>query len=170
MLLHCVRTVCICQETHPISPATCLLARHSSKAHKITTELPSNWYTNVPIKKPHSLERDNYAVACKMHTSSGKCHTRLYHEDGGHTLATNTIIFLLLNGCLLLCQHRLEHMMPRGRRPIPSLPANTKLSNVEQNTHMAMQLRCKACPHIADNPPLPQACKEVPHMQPGRLA
>ena len=28
---------------------------------------------------------------------------------------------------------------------------------------MAMQLRYRACPHIADNPPLPQACKEVHH-------
>ena len=26
-----------------------------------------------------------------------------------------------------------------------------------------MQLCCKECPHIADNPPLPQACKEVLH-------
>ena len=39
--------------------------------------------------------------------------------------------------------------------------ANAKLSKVEQNTHMAMQLRCRACPNIADNPPLPQPCKEV---------
>ena len=37
------------------------------------------------------------------------------------------------------------------------------LSKVEQNTHMAMQLCCRACPHIADNPPLPQVCKEVLH-------
>ena len=28
---------------------------------------------------------------------------------------------------------------------------------------MAMQLRCRACPNIADNPPLPQPCKEVLH-------
>ena len=26
-----------------------------------------------------------------------------------------------------------------------------------------MQLRCRACPDIADNPPLPQPCKEVLH-------
>ena len=28
---------------------------------------------------------------------------------------------------------------------------------------MAMQLHCRACPNIADNPPLPQLCKEVLH-------
>ena len=28
---------------------------------------------------------------------------------------------------------------------------------------MAMQLRCRACPNIADNPPLPQPCKELLH-------
>ena len=88
--------------------------------------------------------------------SSGKCHTGIYYKDGGH-------ILLLLNGCLLLCPHRLRHMRPRSIGLIPSLPANTKLSKVEQNTHMAMQLRCRACPNIADNPPLPQPCKEVPH-------
>ena len=77
-------------------------------------------------------------------------------------LATNSIIiFLLLNGCLLLCPHRLRHMRPRSIGLKTSLLANTKLSNVEQNTHMAMPLRCRACPNIADNPPLPQPCKDV---------
>ena len=65
--------------------------------------------------------------------------------------ATNTtIIFFLLNCCLLLSPHRLRHMRPRSVGLIPSLPANTKLSTVEQNTHMAMQLCCRACPHIAN--------------------
>ena len=36
-LLHCVRTACTYQETHPRSPATCLLAQQMVKAHKITT-------------------------------------------------------------------------------------------------------------------------------------
>ena len=63
------------------------------------------------------------------------------------------IIFLLYNGCLLLCPYRLWHMRPRSIGLIPSLSANAKLSKVEQNTHMAMQLRCRACPDIADNPP-----------------
>ena len=44
---------------------------------------------------------------------------------------------------------------------IPSLPANTKLNKVGPNTHMAMQLHCKACQNIANNPTLPQPCKEV---------
>ena len=133
------------------------ICQQSSKAHKITTELPSNWYSNATMNKPLSLVRYNYVVACKMHTcSSGKCHTT--------QLATNTvIIFLLLNGTLLLCPHRLRHMRPRCIGLIPSLPTNTKLSKVEQNTHMAMQLRCRARPHIAGNPPLPQVCKEVLH-------
>ena len=79
-------------------------------------------------------------------------------------LATNTvIIFLLYNGCLLLCPYRLWHMRPRSIGLIPSLSANAKLSKVEQNTHMAMQIRCTVCPNIADNPPLPQPCKEVLH-------
>ena len=79
-------------------------------------------------------------------------------------LAANTgIIFLLYNGCLLLCPHRLWHMRLRSIGLIPSLSANAKLSKVEQNTHMAVQLRCKACPDIVDNPPLPQPCKEVLH-------
>ena len=79
-------------------------------------------------------------------------------------LATNTIIiFLLLNGYLLLCPHTLRHMRPRSIGLMPSLLANTKLSKVEQNTHMAMQLHCRACPNNVDNPPLPQLCKEVLH-------
>ena len=77
-------------------------------------------------------------------------------------LATNTvIIFFLYNGCLLLCPYRLWHMRPRSIRLIPSLSANAKLSKVEQNTHMAVQLRCRACPDIADNPPLPQTYKDA---------
>ena len=36
-LSHCVGTACTCRETHPRSPATCLLAQQRSKAHKITT-------------------------------------------------------------------------------------------------------------------------------------
>ena len=79
-------------------------------------------------------------------------------------LATNTIIiFLLLNGCLFLCPHRLRlrHMRPRSIGLIPSLPANTKLSTMEQNTHMAMQLRCTACVHRLRT--IPQPCKEVLH-------
>ena len=79
-------------------------------------------------------------------------------------LATNTtIIFLLLNGCLFLCPHRLRHMRPRSTELIPSLRAETKLSKVVQNTHMATQIRCRACPNIADNHPLPQRCKGVLH-------
>ena len=54
-------------------------------------------------------------------------------------------------------------MRPRSIGLIPSLSANAKLSKVEQNTHMAVQLRCRACPDIADNPPLPLPCKEVLH-------
>ena len=75
-----------------------------------------------------------------MHTcSSGKCHTQRYYQDGGHTIGNKTIIiFLLLNGCLLMCPHRLKHMRPRSIGLIPSPPARTKLSKVEQNTHMAM--------------------------------
>ena len=69
-------------QDHP--PPICW--QQSSKAHKITMKLPSNWYSNVPMNKPLSLVRCNYGVACKMHTcSSGKCHTQIYHQDGGHT-------------------------------------------------------------------------------------
>ena len=79
-------------------------------------------------------------------------------------LATNSaIIFLLYNGSLFLCPYRLWHMRPRSIGLIPSLPPNAKLSKVEQNMHMAVQLRCRACPDIADHPPLPQLCKEVLH-------
>ena len=50
-------------------------------------KLPSNWCSNVSANKPLSLVRYNYAGACKMHThSSGKCHTRIYHQDGSHTI------------------------------------------------------------------------------------
>ena len=57
----------------------------------------------------------------------------------------------------------LRHMRPRAIGLVPNLRANTKLSEVEKNAHMATRLRCKACPHIADNPTLPQASKEVLH-------
>ena len=57
------------------------------------TKLPSTWYSTVPMNKPLSLVRYNYVGACKMHTcSSGKCHTQIYHQDGGHTIgAGNTL-------------------------------------------------------------------------------
>ena len=71
--------------THPRISVTCLVVRRSSKAHMRTTKLPSTWYSTVPMNKPLSLVRYNYAGACKMHTcSSGKCHTRIYHQDDGH--------------------------------------------------------------------------------------
>mmetsp|Transcript_31557 Transcript_31557/g.51197 ORF Transcript_31557/g.51197 Transcript_31557/m.51197 type:complete len:129 (+) Transcript_31557:1365-1751(+) len=93
MLLHCMHTAC--WETHLRSPATCVLARQSSKAHK------------VPMNKPLSLVRYNYAVACKMPTcASGKCHTQIYDSGGADTLDTNTAIvffffFWLCDACSL---------------------------------------------------------------------
>ena len=75
-------------------------------------------------------------------------------------LATN-IIFLLYNGCLLLCPYRVWHIKPRSIGLIPSLPASPKRSNLDQNLHMAMQLRCKVIPDLTDNPPLPQPYKEA---------
>ena len=83
-------------------------------------KLPSNWCSNVPMNKPLSLVRYNYARACKMHTcSSGKCHTRIYHQDGGHTIGNKHHHH---NGCLLLYPHRLRHMRPRSiGLMIPSL-------------------------------------------------
>ena len=57
LLLHCMRTACTYWETQPRSPATYLLARHNNKVHKTTMKLPSNWYSNVPMKKPLSLVR-----------------------------------------------------------------------------------------------------------------
>ena len=39
------------------------------------------------VNKQISVVKYNYAKACKMHTcSSGKCHSRIYHQDGGHTI------------------------------------------------------------------------------------
>ena len=101
----------------------------------------------------------------QWHTcSSGKCHTQIYQEDNVNTIGNiHRHHFLLLNGTLLLPPHKLRHMRPRSTGLIPSLLANTKLSSVEQNAHIAMQLCCRASPHIADNPPLPHACKQVPH-------
>ena len=86
-----VRTVCILRTQRPgYSPKnTCHLfgSIARSKGHMRTTKLPSTWYSIVPMNKPLSLVRYNYARACKMHTcSSGKCHTRIYHQDGGHTI------------------------------------------------------------------------------------
>ena len=48
-------------------------------------------------------------------------------------------------------------MRPGSIELIPRLPADTKLSKVEQNTDMTMQLRSRTHPHIAGNPPLPHA-------------
>ena len=68
-------------------PVACLVARRSSKAHMRTTKLPSTWLSTVVMDKPLSLVKYNYAKACKMHTcSSGKCHTRIYDQDHGHTI------------------------------------------------------------------------------------
>ena len=47
MLLHCMHTACTYRESHSRSPVSYLLARQSSKAHKITMKLPSNWCSNV---------------------------------------------------------------------------------------------------------------------------
>ena len=43
--------------------STYLVARRSSKAHMRKTELPSTWFSTVPMNKPLSLVRYNYAGA-----------------------------------------------------------------------------------------------------------
>ena len=96
-----------------------------------------------------------------MHTcSSGKCHTGIYHQDSGHTIGNKHHHHFPPPQWL---PPLVRHMRPRSIGLIPSLLAKTKMSKVGQNTHMAMQVRCRACPNIADNPPLPQPCKEVLH-------
>ena len=94
-------------------------------------------------------------IACALRARHSPCKVQLYtgHARCTHVqvasatlryitrtvatqLATNTIIiFLLLNGCILLCPHRRRHMRPRFIFLIPGLPANTNLGKVEQNTH-----------------------------------
>ena len=90
------------RDTHPRLPITCLIARRSSKAHRITTKLPSNWCSNVSMNKPLSPVRYTYARACKMHTcSSDKCHTRMNHQDSGHTIGNKHQSIWLHHPCLL---------------------------------------------------------------------
>ena len=61
-----------------------------------TTKLPSTWYSTVPMNKPLSLVRYNYVGACKMHAcSSGKCHTQIYHQDGGHTIGAGNALSMV---------------------------------------------------------------------------
>ena len=46
---------------------------------------------------------------------------------------------------------------------IPSLSPDTKLRQVQQNTDILVQISGRTHPHIADNLPMPKACKEVFH-------
>ena len=77
-------------------------------------------------------------------------------------LTTNTvIIFLIIFWSILLSPHKLTHMRPRSIGQIPSLSPDTKLRQVQQNTDMLVQIPGRTHPHIADNLPMPKACKEV---------
>ena len=110
---------CRCRDTHPRLPITCLIAWRSSKAHMMKTKLPSNWCSNVPMNKPLSLVRYNYARAHKMHTcSSGKCHTRVYHLDGGHTIG-----------------NKHHHHFPPPQRLPPPLPTRAHIGAHEAKVH-----------------------------------
>ena len=106
-----------------------------------TTKLPSTLVLHCPYEQ---TTQPCKAQLCRDMQDAHMFKWQVPHSDISPErwqLATNTIIiFLLLNGCLLLCPHRLRHMRPRSIGLIPSLPGNTKLSKVEQNTHMAMQL------------------------------
>ena len=66
-LLHCMCTTCILRtqsrDTHPRIPVTYLVARQSTKAHMRTMELPSTWYSTVPMNNPLRLVKYNYAGA-----------------------------------------------------------------------------------------------------------
>ena len=110
-------TACILRTQRPgYSPKnTCHLSGSTAKQQSPheNNETAFNLVLHCPYEQLRLVEY-NYEGACKMHTcSSGKCHTWIYHQDA--QLATNTIIiFLLLNGCLLLCPHRLRHMRPRS--------------------------------------------------------
>ena len=104
---------------------------------KALTMQVSTWIPYAPMRNP----------LCNVDFCLGHCFSETKYTP--------------LNGCLLMCPYRFWHMRPTSIGLIPSLSANAKLSKVEQNTHMAVQLRCRVCPHIADNPPLPQPCKEV---------
>ena len=121
----------------------------------------------LPLAAPHSFEQLHiYSISNSPCTHVQVASATLVYitKTVATHLATNTIIiFFLLNGYLPLCSHRLRHMRARCIGLIPSMLANTKVSKVAQNTHMAMQLQCRARPNIADNPPLPQPCKEVHH-------
>ena len=190
-ILHCVRNACILR-THRLgySPKnTCHL--FTSKAKQQSPHQNNKTAFSLVIKCPYEQANQPYKVQlCKgmqdahmfkwqvphSDISPGQGHARCTHVQVASAtlgyitrtvatqLATNTvIIFFLYNGCLLLRPYRLWHMRPRSIGLIPSLSVNAKLSKVVQNTHMAMQLRCRACPDIADIPPLPQPCKEVLH-------
>ena len=54
-------------------------------------------------------------------------------------------------------------MRPRSIGLKPSLSPDTKLRQVQQNTDMLVQISGRTHPHIADNLPMPKACKEVFH-------
>ena len=161
MFLHCVRTACTCRETHPRSRTTYLLAWQSSKAQKDDNETAFKLVLQRTYEQNHSalLSTTMQWYARCTHVQVASATLRYITKTVATQMATNIVIlFLLFKGCLLLCPHRLRHMRPRS---IGLIPTNTKLSKVEQNAHMAMQLHCRACPHMADNLPLPQACKEV---------
>ena len=70
-LLHCVDTACPYRETHRRSPATCLLAQQSSKAHKITTHYMPN--QAKPILAEHTLHHQIY-------TDPHNCGDKIVHE------------------------------------------------------------------------------------------
>ena len=54
-------------------------------------------------------------------------------------------------------------MRPRSIGLIPRLSPDTKLRQVQQNTDMLVQISGRTHPHIADNLPMPKACKQVFH-------
>ena len=88
---HCVRTACIVRTQRlGYSPKnTTHLSSSTAKQQtpNQNTKTACSLVIRCPQNKEISLIKYNLAKACKMHTcSSGKCHTRIYHRDGGHTI------------------------------------------------------------------------------------
>ena len=152
-LLHCVRTACVPRTQRPgYSPKnTCHLSGSTAKQQRPheNNEMAFDLVLHCPHEQP--------TQTCKVQLSRGMqdAHMFKWQDTLGYItrtvatqLATNTIIiFLLLNGCLLLCPHRLRHMRPRSIGWIPSLPADTKLSNSAAHTlKLYHHIRGSGCP------------------------
>ena len=174
--LHCGRTAATCIKEHPKEKEE--TSRCSNTTEQSDSDRFKILYCYNYKSKPQLCKgiQEGHMLQLQIQTATVQRHTRgadvqMTHATLTHIcmmvsteLTTNTIIiFLNIFRGIPLCPHGLKHSRPRSIGLIPSLSPHTKPRQVQQNMDMMVQISGRTHPHIADDLPMPKACKEVFH-------